>query len=87
MNDTGPISPCVILDTCSKPIMKVVVSSLRKQSKKGKVGLQVVISFDRWLRKLINSSCRAIYLTLLPMPIMNLERYIGIDLAIVLNVS
>ena len=45
MKNIGPVSLCVILDTCSKAIMKVVVSYLRKESKKGKSGLKVVISF------------------------------------------
>ena len=77
MSDTSPISLCVILDTCSDPIIKVVVSYLRKQSKKGKVGPRWLTFFDRWLRKLVNSSCRAIYLILLPMTIVDSKRYVG----------
>ena len=41
----------------------------------GQVGFKVVISFDQWLKKLINCSCRAIYMIMLPRPIVNLDCY------------
>ena len=42
---------------------------------KGQVEFKVVISYGRWLRKLINCSWRAIYTITLPRPIVKLECY------------